>query len=78
MNTYRHDEIDHGLTDTFVKQVKQLKSAGDKYSDGQGMYLLVNSAGKYWRFCVPPSSRTIPLRPEAFLAGRRANAAMGV
>jgi integrase len=39
-----------GLTDTFVKQVKQLKAAGDKYSDGQGMYLLVNSAGKYWRF----------------------------
>lgn len=39
-----------GLTDTFVKQVKQLKPAGDKYSDGQGMYLLVNSAGKYWRF----------------------------
>ncbi len=39
-----------GLTDTFVKQVKQVKSAGDKHSDGQGMYLLVNSAGKYWRF----------------------------
>jgi integrase len=39
-----------GLTDTFVKQVKQVKPAGDKYSDGQGMYLLVNSAGKYWRF----------------------------
>ena len=39
-----------GLTDTFVKQVKQVKPAGDKHSDGQGMYLLVNSAGKYWRF----------------------------
>ena len=39
-----------GLSDTFVKQVKLLKPAGDKYSDGQGMYLLVNSAGKYWRF----------------------------
>jgi len=39
-----------GLTDTFVKQVKLVKPAGDKYSDGQGMYLLVNSAGKYWRF----------------------------
>lgn len=38
-----------GLTDTFVKQVKQLKSSGDKYTDGQGMYLLVNAAGKYWR-----------------------------
>ena len=39
-----------GLTDTFVKQVKQVKSTGDKYTDGQGMYLLVTSAGKYWRF----------------------------
>jgi len=39
-----------GLTDTFVKQVKQVKPAGDKHSDGQGMYLLVTSAGKYWRF----------------------------
>lgn len=37
------------LTDTFVKQVKPLKPAGDKYADGQGMYLLVNAAGKYWR-----------------------------
>lgn len=38
------------LTDTFVRQVKQTKPSGDKHSDGQGMYLLVNAAGKYWRF----------------------------
>lgn len=38
------------LTDTFVRQVKHTKPAGVKYSDGQGMYLLVNAAGKYWRF----------------------------
>jgi len=38
------------LTDTFVRQVKQTKPGGDKYSDGQGMYLLVTAAGKYWRF----------------------------
>ena len=38
------------LTDTFVRQVKQTKPGGDKHSDGQGMYLLVNTAGKYWRF----------------------------
>jgi hypothetical protein len=25
------------------------KAAGDKYSDGGGMYLLVKSYGKYWR-----------------------------
>ncbi len=38
------------LTDTFVRQVKHSgKPAGDKYTDGQGMYLLVKAAGKYWR-----------------------------
>ncbi|MQA40429.1 tyrosine-type recombinase/integrase [Rugamonas aquatica] len=37
------------LTDTFVKKVKPLKEGGDKYSDGDGMYLLVTTAGKYWR-----------------------------
>jgi len=38
------------LTDTFVKQVKfSGKAAGDKYTDGGGMYLLVKAAGKYWR-----------------------------
>jgi integrase len=38
------------LTDTFVRQVKHSgKPAGDKYTDGGGMYLLVKAAGKYWR-----------------------------
>lgn len=38
------------LTDTFVKQVKHTgKITGDKHSDGNSMYLLVKSAGKYWR-----------------------------
>jgi integrase len=38
------------LTDTFAKQVKATgKPAGDKYTDGGGMYLLVKAAGKYWR-----------------------------
>jgi len=37
------------LTDTFVKQVKLVKPTGDKYTDGEGMYLLVLSSGKYWR-----------------------------
>lgn len=38
------------LTDTFVRQVKHSgKPVGDKYTDGQGMYLLVKAAGKYWR-----------------------------
>jgi len=38
------------LTDTFVKNVKHTGSpAGDKHSDGGGMYLLVNAGSKYWR-----------------------------
>lgn len=37
------------LKDVFIRQLKP----GDKptkYADGDGMYLLVNTAGKYWRF----------------------------
>lgn len=38
------------LTDTFVRQVKYSGTgAGDKHTDGNGMFLLVKSAGKYWR-----------------------------
>jgi hypothetical protein len=38
------------LTDTFVRQVKYSgKPSGDKYTDGSGLFLLVNAAGKYWR-----------------------------
>ena len=38
------------LTDTFVKNVKPTGSvAGDKHTDGQGLYLHVKEAGKYWR-----------------------------
>jgi len=38
------------LTDTFVKNVKSVKDTGVKYSDGEGMYLLVLKGSKYWRF----------------------------
>jgi hypothetical protein len=38
------------LTDTFVKNSKYSgKSAGDKHSDGQGLYLHISATGKYWR-----------------------------
>lgn len=38
------------LTDTFVRQVKPSgKRNGDKHADGQGLYLHVKDAGKYWR-----------------------------
>jgi integrase len=38
------------LADTFVRTVKHKgNSAGEKYADGGGMYLLVKAGGKYWR-----------------------------
>ncbi len=38
------------LTDTFVKNIKPTgTSVGVKHSDGQGLYLHVKDAGKYWR-----------------------------
>ena len=38
------------LTDTFAKNIKHTgPAAGDKHTDGGGMYLLVNAGGKYWR-----------------------------
>ena len=38
------------LTDTFAKNIKHTGApAGDKHTDGGGMYLLVNAGGKYWR-----------------------------
>lgn len=65
-----------GLTDTFVKQVKQVKLAGDKYTDGQGMYLLVTSAGKYWRmdyrFLGKRKTLALGVYPEVSLAKARA------
>lgn len=43
-------ETDMALTDTFVRNVKHSGSpVGDKYSDGQGMFLLVKGKSKYWR-----------------------------
>jgi integrase len=38
------------LSDTFARQVKHSGTpAGDKHTDGDGLYLLVKAAGKYWR-----------------------------
>jgi hypothetical protein len=65
-----------GLTDTFVKQVKQVKPSGDKHSDGQGMYLLVNAAGKYWRldyrFLGKRKTLALGVYPAVSLAKARA------
>lgn len=38
------------LTDTFVKNTKTKGTAtGEKHADGQGLYLHIKEAGKYWR-----------------------------
>jgi integrase len=39
------------LNDTFIKNSTKHSgtAAGDKHTDGGGMYLLVNAVGKYWR-----------------------------
>jgi integrase len=39
------------LNDTFIKNSSKHSGnpAGDKHTDGGGMYLLVNAGGKYWR-----------------------------
>jgi hypothetical protein len=39
------------LNDTFFRQTKYSgkNAAGDKHSDGGGLYLLVKTSGKYWR-----------------------------
>lgn len=38
------------LTDTFIKSTKYSgQKSGDKHTDGGGMFLFVNAAGKYWR-----------------------------
>ena len=39
------------LTDTFIKNTKPSgKPAGEKYSDGGGLYLHIKESGKYWRY----------------------------
>lgn len=54
------------LTDTFVRQVKHSgRPAGDKHTDGAGMYLLVKAAGRYWR-------------QDYAYAGKRKTLALGV
>ena len=64
------------LTDTFVRQVKHTgKPAGDKHTDGDGMYLLVKAGGKYWRmdFTHLAKRKTLALGvyPEVSLAKAR-------
>ena len=64
------------LTDTFVRQVKPTgTSAGNKHFDGNGLYLLVNAVGKYWRmdyrFTGKRKTLAIGKYPEVSLAKAR-------
>lgn len=64
------------LTDTFIRQVKHSgNTAGDKHSDAQALYLLVNKAGKYWRmnYRLDGKQKTLALGvyPDVTLAEAR-------
>jgi hypothetical protein len=65
------------LTDTFAKNIKHTgAAAGDKHTDGGGMYLLVNSGGKYWRmnyrFADKRKTLALGVYPAVSLAKARA------
>ncbi len=65
------------LTDTFVKNTKPTgKPAGDKYRDGGGMYLLINTSGRYWRmdyrFSEKRKTLAFGVYPDVSLAEARA------
>ncbi|WP_423708809.1 tyrosine-type recombinase/integrase [Undibacterium sp. WLX3042] len=64
------------LTDTFIRQVKYSgATAGDKHSDGHGLFLLVKSAGKYWRlsyrYLGKQKTLALGVYPEVSLAKAR-------
>lgn len=65
------------LTDTFAKNIKHTgATAGDKHTDGSGMYLLVNAGGKYWRmnyrFADKRKTLALGVYPAVSLAKARA------
>ena len=64
------------LTDTFIKNAKSNGTgAGLKHTDGGGMYLLVKSAGKYWRmsyrFAGKQKTLSLGVYPAVSLAKAR-------
>jgi integrase len=64
------------LTDTFIRQVRHSGApAGDKHTDGQGLFLLVKEAGKYWRmnyrFAAKQKTLALGVYPEVSLAKAR-------
>jgi len=64
------------LSDTFIRQAKYSGTkAGDKHSDGGGLYLLVTAAGKYWRmnyrFLGKQKTLALGVYPAVTLAAAR-------
>lgn len=64
------------LTDTFIKNLKWASApAGEKTTDGQGLYLLVKATGKYWRmnyrFAGKQKTLAIGVYPAVTLAKAR-------
>ena len=64
------------LTDTFIKNLKWASApAGEKTTDGQGLYLLVKGTGKYWRmnyrFAGKQKTLAIGVYPAVTLAKAR-------
>lgn len=65
------------LNDTFIKNSTKHsgRAAGDKHTDGGGMYLLVKAAGKYWRmdyrFADKRKTLALGIYPEVTLADAR-------
>ncbi|GJJ01007.1 integrase [Duganella rhizosphaerae] len=64
------------LTDTFIRHVKHSgAAAGDKHSDGQGMFLLVKKTHKYWRMSYrwlgKQKTLALGVYPEVSLAQAR-------
>ena len=64
------------LTDTFIKNVKPAgAAAGEKYTDGLGLHLLVKMSGKYWRmnyrFAKKQKTLALGVYPSVSLAKAR-------
>lgn len=64
------------LTDTFIKNIKPTGApAGDKHTDGLGLYLLVKTGGKYWRmnyrFAAKQKTLALGVYPAVSLAKAR-------
>lgn len=74
---------DMALTDTFIKTVKSNgTAAGEKHTDGQGLYLHVKEAGKYWRmayrFAGKQKTLALGVYPAVSLAKARQRRDNGV